>query len=308
MRLSLARMPKGNRGIDRFLSLLITKLKEQGVEIVDTDKRSDIHLAVISGSKKKGSRNVVRIDGVYYDTARLGNNKTIKNTIQSFEGVVYQSAWSKKFATGMLRVSNPKSAVIWNGTDPSIYRKADPYKHDFDKAFVCCAHWRPNKRLAATIEAFRRTRKQLDRNLGLFIVGEPDCKVPNDPAIKAFGSVKKRSELASIYRASNYLVHICHLDACPNSVVEALVCGLPVLSNNIGGTPELVGSDGIILPLDQPFNFKPVSSIDRVVPIDLDILADGMKSMVARDWVVDRPDLDISRSAQQYMRFFGELL
>ena len=116
-------------------------------------------------------------------------------------------------------------------------QEVSPIFHNFDQAFVCCAHWRINKRLQSIVHSFLAVNDRSDLNLGLFVVGKPDY-VHKHPNVVYLGDVKK---VSPVYAASNYMCHICHLDACPNSVIEGLSFGLPVLSNNIGGTPEIVG-------------------------------------------------------------------
>ena len=42
---------------------------------------------------------------------------------------------------------------------------------------------------------------------------------------------------------SKLMPHNAHNDPCPNTVLEALSCALPVVYSNTGGVPELVGPD-----------------------------------------------------------------
>jgi glycosyltransferase involved in cell wall biosynthesis len=66
------------------------------------------------------------------------------------------------------------------------------------------------------------------------------------PEIDYRGKVS-REELPSIYRDAVYL----SLDinaACPNTVVEALSCGIPVIGLDTGALQELVGEGGKVVP------------------------------------------------------------
>ena len=58
-----------------------------------------------------------------------------------------------------------------------------------------------------------------------------------------------------IYRAADVYVMLKHNDPCPNTVLEALACGLPVLYSASGGVPELAsGLSGLGLPVTQGFD------------------------------------------------------
>ena len=304
VKVSFSRDFKGQaRGIQKFGALLSGHLQNLGAKIVAKHERSDIHLAFVHGSHKQGAKTILRVDGVYYDRKRLHSNASIKKSVASLDGVVFQSKWAKTFVEGMLKVRSKKSTVIYNGTDQTVFKRQPT---EFDHVFLCCANWRVNKRLKSIVRAFEVLLKQTSKNVGLFVVGKPDF-VLEHPSIRYFGQVKN---IADIYAQSDYMCHICHLDACPNSVVEGLSAGLPVLCNNIGGTPELVGSDGIILPLDQAFNFKPIERMAAVGHkiVNHALLVKGMEEMMDRTWQVSRPDLSIEVSAKQYFDFFNEIL
>ncbi|MHA2279409.1 MAG: glycosyltransferase [Promethearchaeota archaeon] len=309
MRLSLDRDLDGSRGLQKFGASLIECLRDNfDVQLVGAQQKSDVHLVIIQGALKPGARNVVRIDGVYYDVKRLGMNGSIARSLARMDGVIYQSSWCKIFAENMLKVKPRRFAVIHNGTDQSKFENVPVDKMGFDEVFLVCAHWRINKRLQSVVESFLEARAITGKNLGLFVLGKADY-ICDSLYVKYFDYVTG-SKFYSLYRSSDYMCHICHLDACPNSVVEGLSAGLPVLCNNIGGTPELVKSDGIVLKLDKPFDFKPIKSMEIVGPnsVDNTTLINGMLQMMEKSWDVNRPDLDISVSAKRYYDFFQDLL
>ena len=64
-------------------------------------------------------------------------------------------------------------------------------------------------------------------------------------------SMYTQEEAPTIYQSHHAYINIKYLDPCPNAVIEAMSCGLPVIYSNSGGSPELVGnSAGIGLNVD----------------------------------------------------------
>lgn len=275
---------------------------DYGVNIVDN--YPDINLNFIHGPLRSGCKNVLRIDGVYYDKENIFRNKSILSSVRNHDAVIFQSEWSKVFVERMLNVKPKKTIVIYNGADFESIQKAEPYKHSFDRVFVCSAFWRPNKRLKTIVNSFFASK--FDMNCGLFVIGKPDYIVDH-PNIKYFHNI---DNVFSVYKGSNYACHICHLESCSNSVVEALVSGLPVLCNNIGGTPEIVKDSGCIMTLDSPFDFRPVGSMKSVGFCEdhVSLVSKAMIKMTKTDYSVCREDLYMKTIAKQYYNFFVSLL
>ncbi len=57
------------------------------------------------------------------------------------------------------------------------------------------------------------------------------------------GSVKNDSELRAIYCASDYFIAPSIQDNLPNTVVESLACGTPVIAFRVGGMLDLIKND-----------------------------------------------------------------
>jgi glycosyltransferase involved in cell wall biosynthesis len=78
----------------------------------------------------------------------------------------------------------------------------------------------------------------------------------------------------SVYRRAHVLLHPKVNDPCPNVVLEALACGLPVVHSASGGTPELVRDAGVGVGSE--------TSWEQDVPPAPDLLAAGVEHVLGR--------------------------
>jgi glycosyltransferase involved in cell wall biosynthesis len=94
-------------------------------------------------------------------------------------------------------------------------------------------------------------------------------------------------------------------------VVESLCAGVPVVSNNVGGTPELlraVGLERFICDIDKPYDYTPIR-LYHPPPIDRSIVAEKLKLIAKNSWVdFDNRALRIGNIARQYLAFFERLM
>ena len=100
------------------------------------------------------------------------------------------------------------------------------------------------------------------------------------------------------------MVHLAWLDWCPNTVVEGLASGLPVLCSHNGGTKELVKGDGIILELEEDYILG--SELDLYSPpqVDISSIVDGVLRIVDMPRIKTRNDLKIKNIGIKYNKVF----
>ena len=70
--------------------------------------------------------------------------------------------------------------------------------------------------------------------------------------IKLIGYTKP-SDLRKILCQSTLYVHTAYVENSPNSICEAEILGVPVVSTNVGGISTLLGDDGIMVPANDPW-------------------------------------------------------
>ena len=291
---------KGGR--QGFLAMLAEELgKNHNCKIVDAKTPSDIHLNSISGNTKKGAINFLRVDGIYYDIERLPKNKSIVKSAKNHDHVIFQSLFSK-LNFEKLTSSSVNSSIIFNGAK----RRAQSFPDASRLLIGCSAKWRVNKRLEGLISSVEMARSKSGKDIRLKIIGDPDCAIPN--FCHSTGHIDNKmvqKELASC----SCFAHICHIESCPNSVVEALVCGIPVICNNIGGTKELVGDDGIISEIDS-WNWKPIMNMQQTKMNSYQIakLSDDLLKILDFKKHVVRDDLLMEKAAENYFNLFKRFL
>lgn len=295
MGMTIWHKPSEGTGRDHFAKALMTAISSRRLD----DNLGKVGLNFIHGDVKRNHFNVLRVDGVYYDRPRMGQNAPIARSIASHDLVIYQSEFSRNFAERMLGVKARRSCVIHNGT---AMRPSPPCARG--PLVIASARWRPNKRPRAIAEAFALACDHMGLHSELHMVGDVDHRSRiSHRNVKYRGSMG-HGDMWALFSTARMMIHVCHLDSCPNSVVECLRMGVPVLCNNIGGTREVVGDSGFIADIDKEFTFEPIADMSQVgdSSIDIELLAQAISDGYRNAVPVVRDDLDIGVCAERYVR------
>jgi glycosyltransferase involved in cell wall biosynthesis len=122
----------------------------------------------------------------------------------------------------------------------------------------CVANLRPEKGHDVLIEALA-ARPDL-RDLQVELVGDGPCRSALDAQARARGVgeqvrfLGERRDVGERLANADLFVLPSRTEALPNSVMEAMAAGLPIVACRIGGIPELVedGVTGLLVPPDDP--------------------------------------------------------
>ena len=138
------------------------------------------------------------------------------------------------------------TVVIPNGVDTSLF-KPSPADKLFDLLFV--GRFQKAKGLDILLEALFMVEKALGKRVTLGIVGgfaERErsflySRIPTRlrESIKFLGVVT-REDIPSVINSARFLVNPSRYESFGMPVLEAIACGVPVISSNVGGLPELV--------------------------------------------------------------------
>ena len=94
---------------------------------------------------------------------------------------------------------------------------------------------------------FCRLREKLDGRFVIVLVGVTEKqKIKLLPGILALPRTASPGELAEIYSAADVFVNPTHQDTYPTVNLEARACGTPVITYDVGGSPESAGGKYIV--------------------------------------------------------------
>jgi len=215
-------------------------------------KNFDCELCFISFRRTHNKPVFLRLDGCYTDKKRFGMNKSIVSSIRNSNYQIYQSEFSQNLFKKMLKVDVSQSSVIHNGVDTSVFTHTDWEEKD-ELSFVSCATWRTNKRPNSIIRGFLEADIKDSK---LYFIGGGRFDKIKDPRIEYLGEIGN-SEVVKYLKKSKYYINLSHIESCPNSVIEAILCGCKIIYGNGGGTSELLESNDVRCDIDLMFSFKP---------------------------------------------------
>lgn len=129
--------------------------------------------------------------------------------------------------------------VINNGIDLSIFR---PLEMEHDKRFTLIGvsyGWSYNKGL----DLFIRLAEILDESYRIILVGTDDNVDKLLPKnIESIHRTDNQEELVKLYNQSDLFIQTTRQDTFPTVNIEALACGLPVITFSVCGSPEIIDS------------------------------------------------------------------
>lgn len=265
---------------------------------------------------------IQRLDGIYFDkdTDYVKRNSGILKTYKESSGIIFQSNVAKKLVFSIFGETKKPFEIIHNGTyintignsekflldkKPEIYSKLIK----FEKRIICCGKFRKIKRLPSIISGSYEYIKN-NKNTALYIIGTIEGDEERD-ALNKYSSLseniiylgkQENDVVRNIQSMCDVGISLSFVDACPSSVIEQLVYGVPVVSTKFQGTNELFNEDsGVVMDVDD-WNYSPIRYRD-IKQIDPLLTAKAIEKCFIIGKREVRKDLDVSLMAKKYATF-----
>jgi glycosyltransferase involved in cell wall biosynthesis len=274
-RICITPFVQGTGGMASFRLKFEQGLKARGIDVTyDMDANFDA-LLVIAGTRflprlsrvrRRGIRVVQRLDGInwvqrvrwsgvkYTVRAEYGNFMLSLIRKRFADRVIYQSQFIRKWWEDLYGVADVPASVIVNGVDLKTYNPEGEHERPADTFRMLLLEGSLARGLNSGLFHAVSVAEKLSTKYPMEVVvaGTVDeatqRALQSNVPVKFLGTVP-RENIPQLARSS-HLMYCAEVNPpCPNSVIEALACGLPVIGFDSGALKELVTDDaGCIVP------------------------------------------------------------
>jgi len=262
-------------GPSSFQSKLKAGLARHGIETHHDISRKDTRALLITGAtrdlralisaRRRGIRIVQRLDGMnwLHKKRRTGLKHFLRSEGMNLQlalirclftdGIVYQSKFTQQWWNRVYGEINKPASVIYNAVDLKTFSPSSrpALSNDVVRIVVVEGSFKGGheRDLLNAADFANHLSAYINRKVELAIAGNVPVELKSliqmdDASLVKWLGVVPHEQIPDLYRSAHIFFTAEINAACPNSVVEALACGLPVVGYATGSIPELVGEDG----------------------------------------------------------------
>lgn len=241
-------------GANQFLRCLRDEFRQLGVYAETPQDASIIlfnshqHAAELAAFIEEFGQNkrfVHRLDGLqklynHVDDERqdlaLALNKKFAHA------TIFQSRWAQQAFSQFNRAFKQFDSVILNAPDPHFFYQGSNRELGRGRVKLVCSSWSTNKNKGFDVYEYLDENLDFDKFEFTIIGNNPGISFKH---ISVVGPLSTH-DLADKLRQNHLFITATKDDACSNSLLEALACGLPAVALASGGNPEIIKHAGIL--------------------------------------------------------------
>ena len=335
-RICIVPVVEGTGGMASFRVKFEDGLKKRGIEVThNPDIESDAilviggtrHLLPLWRAKRRGVRIVQRLDGINW--VHRKRNTGIRHFLRAEYGnfilsfirrgiathILYQSEFTKQWWEEWYGPTHGLSTVIHNGVDLDMYSPNGSHQRPKERFRLLVVEGSLGGGYDMGLDSAIHLAEVLEGKHGfpmeVMVVGkimaEHKARVQAHSKIPIlWAGVVPREEIPEIDRSAHLFFSADLNPACPNSVIEALACGLPVAAFDTGALNELVlGDAGRLVPYGGDlWNLEP-PDIPTLAEASIEILRDQERFRNAARAQAEKC-LGLDKMVDAYLRFLLE--
>lgn len=202
----------------------------------------------VQQAKQDGKKIVLRCDNIIRNSR---NRNTGMSRMKDFSDwadlVIFQSEFAEELLNPYLQTEQWK--VIYNSVDERIFN--DKNRVDGNSRYVYGKHSSDETKNWEMARVAYQKLQEDDKDATLNLFGRFDGNLQeynfdfyNGEQYRYWGYITDPQVMANIYKQSDWFIYTYFNDACSNSLIEALMCGVqiydPYQMSDTGGTREIL--------------------------------------------------------------------
>ena len=152
-----------------------------------------------------------------------------------------------------------KISVIHNGVDTTLFKPRASKKTADQKQILWVGRFVTGKGVEYLIDAFFHVQNK-SPNTQLILVGIGPEKTAIEDRIKklhlqssvTFIDYLDNEELPGVYKNSDVFVLPSLMEGVPRTILEAMACGVPVVTTNLSHLVDIIAGAGLVVPPKEP--------------------------------------------------------
>lgn len=235
---------------------------------------------------------------------------------KTIDGIVTPSMEMRNDYARTIGITTDSIEVIYNGVDTDLYRPSD-YTSAVRESFGflphhqvigCVARFDSVKNIPNLVRGFALCRNAFP-DARLFLVGDGSersqvSRMITDLNLSGWVVLPgKRSDVDHCLQAMDLYVQPSHYEGMPIAILEAMSCGLPIITTNVGGIPEVVVNrlNGILLDRPEP---KPISEALCTLLSDREL----QRSYSTQSRRIAQEKFSVDTMVKSYENYFAKLI
>lgn len=188
----------------------------------------------------------------------LYKNTISKATFHIADHIICYTAIEKENIE-KLGINPKKISVIHNGVDTTLFTPRTSEKIVGNKQILWVGRFVSGKGVEYLIEAFSQVQKKIP-GTHLILVGEGPEKLTIEDIIRKLHlqslvtiiDYLENEELPEMYKNSDIFVLPSLMEGVPRTVLEAMACGIPVVTTNLSHLVGIIDGAGLVVPPKNP--------------------------------------------------------